>query len=290
MQLTVLGPFSRSYFTRVLRRTQRLIPIPRDVQMFVVGTKAAFSSLLHKLPRQDRAFFKEVHLLDKISFSYQRGKTRLVVLTITASNRFLLHDAKALQGLLLHELMHLEHMQRGVYRRLQQSYKKVLKLYTKLLMNLRQRKLLPVLASVGQHAVLLLKDLYANAALIERGYGHYLRWYYEREFSLKKICPRPVFYDKLKRAVQKDPSILATVFSFEFALLSVILPFKKYKERSAKKLLAHLATCYNLNMGEVMRKCGLFIAYYLDHYQQPRRDFEEKYFHLIFTKVVELLT
>ncbi len=290
MYLTLLGDFDQLYFLRILQRVQKLISVPRDVHLYILDNKANCATILQRLPHTERSSFKQVCSIDKISFSYHRNQQRLIVVTITRANAYLLRDEKALQGLLFHELLHLEHMKKGTYHLLQQSYRKVFSLYTKLLSNLHQKHLLPVLDAVGQNAVLLLKDLYTNSAVIERGFSHELLRYYERTFSLKKICPRPVFYDQLRRATKKDPKVLTVVFAFEFALLSVILPFQKHKERHAKKLLRYIARCYNLNMRELLRKCDPFIRYYLDHYTKPSRDFQEKYFHLVFTKVIELLT
>ena len=290
MHLTLLGKFDQFYFLRTLKRIQHVLPVPRDVQLYILDDKSNCKTIIQRLPPSEKAAFKNICRVDKVSFSYQHNKQRLIVLTLTGTNKYLLKDQQALIGLLIHEIIHLEQMRKGNYKLLQQSYRKVFSLYTQLLTNLRQKPLLPVLDAIGQNALLLLKDLYTNGAVIKRGFSHELLHYYELEFSLKKTCPRPVFYDKLKKEVQKDPQVLVIVFAFEFALLSMILPFKKYKERHAKELLKYLATCYNLNMRETLRKCGPFIDYYLAHYKKPNRDFQEKYFHLIFTKVIELLT
>ncbi len=290
MHLTLLGEFDKFYFLRVLKRIQRVLPAPRDVHLYILDNQANCKTIIQRLPASEKIPFKNICKSDKVSFSYQHNKQHLVVLTITDANTYLLKDQQALIGLLLHELLHLEQMRKGTYKLLQQSYRKVFSLYTQLLTNLHQKHLLPVLDSIGQNALSLLKDLYTNGAVIKRGFSHELLHYYEREFSLKKVCPRPVFYDKLRREAHKDPKVLQVVFAFEFALLSMILPFKKYKERHAKSLLKYLAKCYNLNMKETLRKCGPFIDYYLDHYTKPTRDFQEKYFHLIFTKILELLT
>ncbi|HLC72768.1 MAG TPA: hypothetical protein VJH37_04240 [Candidatus Nanoarchaeia archaeon] len=290
MHLTLLGNFDQLYFLRVLKQIQRHIAVPRDIHLYILNDKSGYKTIVQHLPPSEKSSFKRVCTTERVSFSYHRNKQRLIVITINTSNAYLLRDRQALTGLLIHELIHLEHMRVGLYTLLQQSYKKVFSLYVQLLTNLRQKHLLPILDHIGQNALLLLKDLYTNGAVIKRGFSHELLRYYDHTFSLKKTCPRPVFYEQLRREVQKDPKVLQIVFAFEFALLSVILPFKKYKERHAKELLKHISRCYNLNMRETLRKCGPFIDYYLDHYTKPSRDFQEKYFHLIFTKIIELLT
>ena len=290
MHVTLLGNFDELYFARALKGIQKHLSVPKLIHLYVLDEKNKCRTLIARLPTSERASFKQVCQVDKISFSYHHDQQQMIVLTITKSNDYLLHDVRALQGLLLHELLHLDHMRKGTYQSIQHSYRKVLALYTKLLTHLHQKRLLPTLERIGHNAVFLLKDLYTNSMLLERGYGPYLLRYYEREFSMKKICPRPVFYDKLKKAVQKDPKLLEIVFAFEFSLLSVVLPFKKYKERHAKELLHYIESCYNINTQEIMRKCRPFIQFYLDHYHKPNRDFQEKYLHLIFTKVIELLT
>ncbi len=290
MHVTLLGDFDALYFARVLKSVQHLLTVPRHVYLYVLGEKNQCRTLLEQLPKTERTLFKQVCQIDKVSFSYHHKQHHMVVLTITKNNDYLLHDTKALQGLLLHELLHLEQMRKGMYKSIQQSYRKISTLYRKLLTHLHQKRLIPILEHIGKDAVFLLKDLYTNSAMIERGYSHQLLRYYEHEFSFKKICPRPVFYEHLKKAVEKDQKLLEIVFAFEFALLSLILPFKKYKERHAKELLYYIERCYNLNMSELMRKCGPFTQFYLDHYSKPSKDFQEKYLHLIFTKVIELLT
>lgn len=289
MYVTLLGDFDQLYVLRALKQIQHKIAVPKQVHLYLVGDQKYFQTLEWQFPLAAQQTLHHYLSENNISFSYQHRRKQIIVLIIPPSKRFLLQDKQAFMGLLVHELLHLEQMRKGMYRSLQLSHTKVLKLYARLLTNLHQKQLFPLLERLGQQASLLLKDLYVNGAVIKRGFSHELLKYYEHEFSLKKVCPAPVFYDKLRRAVHRDPKILEIVFSFEFALLSVILPFKKYKERHAKQLLQDIAHCYNLNMKETLRKCGPFIDYYLDHYIKPTRDFQEKYFHLIFTKVLELL-
>ena len=290
MQVTLLGSFDEHYFARAVKDLELIFSVPQRAHLYVLDHQRHCQTILRHLPSSERASFKQICRTDNVSFSYRSQRHRLIVLVIGHHNSYLLRDVAALQGLLFHEFFHLEQMEKGAYASIQQSYRKILRLYAKLLTHLHQKKFISVLEPIGRDAVFLLKDLYANSLLLERGYGDYLLHYYEQEFSLKKICPRPVFYERLQQAVRKDPRVLEIVVTFEFALLSMILPFKKYQTSHAKKLLSHLAQCYNLNMRDLLRKCKPFMDFYLDHYHKPSKAFQEHYLHLIFTKVIALLT
>ena len=94
---------------------------------------------------------------------------------------------------------------------------------------------------------------------------------------------------QLKEAIQKDITILDVVFTFEFSLLSTLLPFQKYERKKAKKLIKHIEHCYRLNVKEVSKECGDLVTFYLKEYKQPSRTFEKKYLKFIFNKVYSLL-
>src|SRR3989338_2528347 len=110
MHLTLLGNFDQLYFLRVLKRIQRHIPVPRDVHIYILDDKSTCTTIIQRLPPSEKSSFKRVCNTERVSFSYHRNKQRLVVLTINASNAYLLRDQQALTGLLIHEFIHLEHM------------------------------------------------------------------------------------------------------------------------------------------------------------------------------------
>ena len=222
-------------------------------------------------------------------FFFSSKHAAVLVLIVTPRRTFLTTDIGALQGILAHELMHLRHMQQDVYQRLHATYLSVWRSFLPRVKKLHRAGAVRVIRRVGLAAEFLLKDLYVNSSLIQQNYSHALLTYYFREFQMQKVCPRPVFYDKLQRAIHKDIHVLEDVFVFEFALLSIILPFQKYHPIHARRLLSYIERCYQLNITEITRKCGPLVTYYLQHYHKPSPQFEQIYFTLIFEKIYELL-
>src|SRR3989344_5548268 len=113
MHLTLLGNFDQFYFLRVLKRIQHTLPVPKDVHLYILDDKTNCKTIIQRLPPSEKASFKNICRVDKVSFSYQRNKQHLVVITIAGSNTYLLKDQQALTGLLIHEFMHLEQMRKG---------------------------------------------------------------------------------------------------------------------------------------------------------------------------------
>lgn len=292
MQTHFLGEVQRqNHFSRVLQRLSRrfLLRTPLTVYLLQAQTEQNYRQLVRQLPVFHRKPFLLLAQKGKTSFSFLYRNIAILVLIITPRRKFLTTDSQALQGIVAHELMHLREMERGTYQRLHTVYRAVWRSFLPRIKQLRHPGAVRVLKRVGAAAELLLKDLYVNSTLIQQNYSHALLAYYFREFRQQKVCPRPVFYDKLKRAIKKNSAVLEEVFVFEFALLSIILPFQKYHPVHAQRLLAYIERCYRLNIKEITRKCGPLVTYYLAHYHTPSPQFERRYFTLLFEKLFELL-
>ena len=280
---------AQEHFSHVLQKLSRRFPLRVPLTVYIVQTEQPYQTLSRKFPVAYRDAFSLLSKNGRISFSFLQKHAAVLVLIVTPRRTFLTTDIGALQGILAHELMHLRHMQQDVYQRLHATYLSVWRSFLPRVKKLHRAGAVRVIRRVGLAAEFLLKDLYVNSSLIQQNYSHALLTYYFREFQMQKVCPRPVFYDKLQRAIHKDIHVLEDVFVFEFALLSIILPFQKYHPIHARRLLSYIERCYQLNITEITRKCGPLVTYYLQHYHKPSPQFEQIYFTLIFEKIYALL-
>ena len=194
-------------------------------------------------------------------------------------------------GLLLHEGMHLIQTSKGIHKTLARAQRNVLQLQKPRFMKLKypQKQIKELLEEVGATTTLLLKDLFANTALIQENHAEYLIEYYTEELQGKRVCPRPIFYEKFKKAAQKNLKIIGVAFAFEFSLLSVILPFERLKEKKTEVLKKVIERCYEINIQEIARKCHELVGLYLMGYA-PTQKFQEMFYDAIYDKVYTLLS
>ncbi len=294
MKVAFLGDFGRYKINlvKVIVETKRLlkrIDLLGDVNIYFVRDFKKCSLILRKIPRSLQKTFKEICEIKRVSFYFNDGKKDLIIVNLQGRD-FLLRNKRALIGLLLHEVIHFVQSKRGLYKRINRSFNDGFKKNMKVLNRLRysKKKTRSLFNKIGLISNLLLKDLYGNTELIKRGLGNYLLEYYYKEFSVRKVCPRPVFYDKFKRAVKRNVNIIEDAFEFEFALLSVVLPFDKLDDRKAKELKKHISRCYELNINEIARKCRELVDLYSNEFSESS-DFQKKFFAAIFAKVYYLL-
>lgn len=275
MKLIVLGDLDEEYFKKVLKKVKTLIKIPKSLKIYIIADVKHCN--LIPVPSQGKEACRK-----GISFAYSNEKRSLVVV-------FYKKDlgTKGLIGLMLHEIMHIIQGKK-LSKRLKKAFEKD---YTKHFILLKalpysEAKTKKLFRRIGRITMLLLKDLYANTELIERGLDNYLMEYFSKDL-IKKPCPKPVFYEKFKRAAKKDMEIIITAFEFEFSLLSVILPFKKLKSREADKLIRYIGRHYELNIKDLARKCHELVDTYLNDFGRP--NFDERFFREVFYKVFDLL-
>ena len=290
MKIEVIGSINRNYVNSVLKKVKNLIKIPKNTEIFFVENIDKCNEVLADVPKDVRDLFTRICAIEKTSFALRHKNKDFIIISITKDKRYLLRDKDALVGILLHEIMHLIQIEIGLYKQLLNSYDKTFIKNFKVLKKLPYSyfKLKKLFMNVGLTTVFLLKDLYCNSEIIKNGYGRYLLRYYDQEFKHKKTCPRPVFYDKFKKAAKRDMKIIEIVLDFEFSLLSVILPFSKYEGHKADRLIEHLGRCYELNIHDVARKCHELIGLYLNEFSYDTR-FQERFLNSVFNKVYMLL-
>lgn len=268
----------------VIAKISRLIKVPSDLEIYFV--KGIYEKASKNLPKQMR---KDIKLLSrKSSFSYSLKDKHFIFIQLK-KREYLLKNKKALIGLLLHEIFHTIQRKKGLDKKLKESYDRFYLSRFSLLKKLDydKKSLVDLFLSVGKISVLLAKELYTNTEIINKGLSDYLIEYYKEEFTKTRTCPKPVFYEKFKKATKKDINIVRDAFEFEFALLGFILPLKKLKNRRVKSLMNHVHFCYEINIGEIARKCREITFTYEKNFGSKK--FQKEFFEGVFFKVYNLL-
>ena len=283
MKYEVFGKFDKEYIRSVVANVDKLINVPKNVIVYFVEENKYCSQISKKLPKKIRLEFRNA-CLEKIPFSHGFKKRDIIVIHITKNNIFLLKNKKSLTGLLLHEIMHSFMRKRGLHKKIKKSFEKEFIDKLEKLDKLPEQidKLLDLFTKVGNTAIFLLKDMYTNKELIKKGLGDYLLEYYYRQFTHKKYCPMPVFYVK-----EKAISQLRDALEFEFSLLSIIMPFKNYKSKNAKKLIKIINRCYRVNISDVTKECSYLVSLYGQ--LSESKAFTDRYFRIVFNKIYHLV-
>lgn len=275
----ILDNLDKKTIDSAVDKTSKLIKIPSNLYLYFLENIDLCYSI--KLPRNIQKKFK-LSCSHKSSFSFKFKKRKLIVIY---ADKQIMQNSDALIGLLLHEISHINQMDKGTYKQIYDGYNKSylhnLKLFNSLKYDKKEIKQL--FYDISLISILTLKDIYANTSLIDKKLTKYLIAYYKVEFS-KKICPKPIFYKKLKIA-KDDLSVIKTVFEFELSLLSVILPL--YETKSAEKIVKIIESCYEINIQDISEKCHCLITLYFADFK--KKNFNEEFIKLVFLKVYSIL-
>lgn len=289
MRIEIQGNLSQTYFTTTINKLRKLISIPNNTEYYFLENGGYCETLIATLHHHAKQAFRNVCVTEHNSFSYHHKRRSLIIIHLQ-EKQHLLKNQKALLGLLLHETMHITQARNGLNTTLQQAHAATFEKNKQLLYKLKRyprTKIQTLYNQTTTNSLLLLKDLSANTALIKKGLSNYLLAYYDVEFHHQKHCPAPVFYDKFKKAAQKNLDIINTAFAFEFSLLSVLLPFQRYHTTKAKKIITTIKHCYEINIQDIARKCHELVSVY-DHYYDDE-DFPKRFLNAIFNKIYLLL-
>ncbi len=276
----ILGNLDKKPIDAALDKVKKLVRIPSNLTIYFLE-KIDFCYSI-KLPKNIQDKFK-VSCEHKISFSFKFKKRKIIVIYL---EKDLLQNLDALIGLLLHEITHINHIDKRVYSSIYSSYNigynKNLNLFKSL--SYDKNKILKLFHDISLITILTLKDIYTNNELIDKNLTNYLIAYYKIEFN-RKICPKPIFYKNIKSLAKKDLNIIKNVFEFELALLSVILPL--YETKKANYLVKFIETCYEINIQEISQKCHELIRLYFAEFK--KKEFNQDFINLVFLKVYNLL-
>ena len=280
MNIKVIGHLDKNYIENTLNKTKRLIKIPRNLHIYFLENINLCYSI--KLPRNIQKRLK-IACSHKISFSFKYKNRGVIIIYM---DKVLAKKEDSLIGLLLHEISHINQINKGVYKKVLEDFEKIMGRNHQLFMKLKyeKRDLEWLFNDISTISILTLKDIYANNELVKNKLTKYLITYYKLEFD-RKICPRPVFYGDLKKSAQYDLDLIRLVFEFELSLISVILPL--YKTKRAHELVRYLSKCYESNINKVSKKCHeLIILYFRDF---KKKNFNKEFFNAVFRKVYSVL-
>jgi len=280
MNIKVIGHLDKNYIENTFNKTKRLIKIPRNLHIYFLENINLCYSI--KLPRNIQKRLK-IACLHKISFSFKYKNRGVIIIYM---DKVLAKKEDSLIGLLLHEISHINQINKGVYKKVLEDFEKIMGRNHQLFMKLKyeKRDLEWLFNDISTISILTLKDIYANNELVKNKLTKYLITYYKLEFD-RKICPRPVFYGDLKKSAQYDLDLIRLVFEFELSLISVILPL--YKTKRAHELVRYLSKCYESNINKVSKKCHeLIILYFRDF---KKKNFNKEFFNAVFRKVYSVL-
>ena len=289
MRLIIKGNLNHDLIKRAVNKANKLVKFPKNIEVYVIENISYCNDIISTLHKHVRESFRQVCLVEKSSFSFNHKEKNLIVVSLDRKDNVIKND-RALVGLILHEIMHSIQVYRGDYKNIYDAFEEIFNKNKRLLnkLNYSKKNIKELFGRVGYITILLLKDLFSNSELIGKGYGSYLLEYYKTELKGKKICPRPVFYDKFKEAAKKNPDIIEEAFDFEFSLLSIVLPFQKYKTNDSLLLMKHIDRCYEINIKDISRKCHELIYLYLNYFE-PNKEFSKKFLNAVFNKVYMLL-
>ena len=261
--------------------------IPDSIEeILVIDDAKHFGTISRRIPHDLRAEFRETYFEDPTSMSITAGDFDLIVISITNKNeQYLKRNPLALQGIIAHELMHIEQRRRGLdieirkngteaFNEFKPKLKKLYKKYPKKDVDL-------IFAEIGRQANFTLKDLYANEELINVGLGEamledYTQYYLNQKTMKQANLNFNKYYNsescsgiskkKCKEIFQASfqRSVGAAVI-FELGLLPVIIPFGKVwlknGNRKIKRLLNFIGDNYGIHIPDIAKSFDPLIKY-----------------------------
>ena len=301
--LTIKGNIKEDMVKSALLDIYLKWKIPDSIEEILVIDEAKhFGTISRRIPAEFRKEFRDSYFEDPTSISITAGEFDLIIISITKKNeQYLKRNSLALQGIIAHELMHIEQRRRGLdteirkngieaFHEFKPKLKKLYKLYKKSDIDL-------IFAEIGRQANFTLKDVYANKELIEVGLGdamledytqYYLNQktlkqanlnfnkYYSSEvcaITSKKKC-NEVFKASFERSVG------ATVM-FELGLLPIIIPFGmlwlKNGNRKIKRLLNFIGDNYEIYIPKIANEFDNLIKHSFKNLKN-NKTYQKRYF------------
>ncbi len=288
-----IGKFNnknRNYILSSIAKINKIYQIPRNLRFFFISDQKQIPKIVETFPKEVRKDLKDKCSSD-ILFSYSYKNQSIVVFNIKKSDYVLKHP-DALVGDLLHEIAHANLRIKGIHKLIEKNYSGAyLARFIKIKeLPYKYRNSALLFKEVGCYGLLLLKDLYCDTELINKGLADYVFYHYYWQFKSMKSCPKPVFYVKFKEAAKKNPRIVAIAFEFEFILLSAVLPFKNFNDKMFNSLVKLVGKRLKLDVVDMVRKCNDISAEYLTEFPELKEDLPHYFFLSLFNKIYGLLS
>ena len=297
--LTIKGKFNENYIKSTILDIYLKWKIPDNIEeILIIDDKKHFSAISRRIPKHLRKEFKETYMNDPTSLSITAGNFDLIIIPITQPNeQYLKKNKKALEGLIAHELMHIELRRMGLDLDIENIGQRVFQNFIKKNLNRSQSiKYKHVFEEIKNQCSYVLKDIVTNANLIEIGFGDEMfedyYQYYINQKTLKtanlnisavknsNLCST-VSKKKCKELYEKQLGVdVGTSILFELSLLPVIIPYgKKWintKERKIKHLINFIGDNYEILVSDIAQDADRLIK------KSFTSKFDKKYFEYFF--------
>ena len=305
--LTIRGDINENMVKSAILDIYLKWKIPDSIEeILVIDDSKHFRTISRRIPRDLRAEFRETYFEDPTSVSITAGDFDLIVISITNKNeQYLKKNSLALQGIIAHELMHIEQRRRGLdleirksgieaFNKFKPKLKKLYKKYPKKDIDL-------IFSEIGRQANFTLKDVYANDELIKVGLGEAMLEdytnYYINQKTLKQANLNFNKYYNSKycsgTSKKKCKEIYKTSFQesvgsaviFELGLLPIIIPFGKVwlnnGNRKIKRLLNFIGDHYEIYIPDIANNFDPLIKHSFNNLKNTR-SYQERFFKTAF--------
>tara|TARA_B100000902_G_scaffold112995_1_gene114184 strand:+ start:522 stop:1469 length:948 start_codon:yes stop_codon:yes gene_type:complete len=303
--LTIKGNFNEHYIKASILDIYLKWKIPDNIEeILIIDDKKYFSSISKRIPEKFRKEFKDTYMNDPTSLSITAGDFDLIIISITQPNeQYLKKNKKALEGLIAHELMHVELRRMGFDYDVEKLADNILKSFIKNNFKRGDKKqYYNIFNEIKNQSTYVLKDIITNLNLIDVGMGDemfedYYNYYINQKTlktanlninSIKNsnICSN-LSKKKCDEIYKKQLGIdVGTSILFELSLLPVIIPYGKEwinkGTRKYKKLINFIGDNYEVLVRDIAEDMDKLIK------MSFNSKFDKKYFEHFYNYVFEI--
>lgn len=251
------------------------IEVPKDLQIVVVKNSKMCASIYLGLSKKKMEKLLEKCREETTSFAYTIGRQDFVIFKLSKENIRVMKSLDAIIGLLAHEIMHVISRRKGEAKEIRASFKKEFINFFKEFVgkpNIGYKKRVEIAKLIGNAAVLSLKEIFGNGALIKKQLGDYLLAYYLILFEGKGE-------KKLVNKMSLSDTVDACLFSLY--IMPVFLQFQYYKHSGSEKLIAQISKNYKTHLDFLYDNFDKTAAFVIANFDESR-EFKKNYFKQVF--------
>ena len=303
--LTIKGNFNEHYIKATILDIYLKWKIPDNIEeILIIDEKKHFSTISKRIPQKFRKEFKETYMNDPTSLSITAGDFDLIIISITQPNeQYLKKNKKALEGLIAHELMHVELRRMGFDYDVEKIADNALKNFVKSNFKRGEKKeYYNIFNEIKNQCTYVIKDIITNLNLIDVGMGDEMFEdyynYYINQKTLKtanlninsvknsNICSN-LSKKKCNEIYKKQLGIdVGTSILFELSLLPVIIPYGKEwinkGTRKYKKLINFIGDNYEILVRDIAEDMDKLIK------MSFNSKFDKKYFQHFYDDIFKI--
>ena len=293
--LTIKGNFNEHYIKATILDIYLKWKIPDNIEeILIIDDKKHFSTISKRIPQKFRKEFKETYMNDPTSLSITAGDFDLIIISITQPNeQYLKKNKKALEGLIAHELMHVELRRMGFDYDVEKLADNALKNFIKSNFKRGEKKeYYNIFNEIKNQCTYVIKDIITNLNLIDVGMGDemfedYYNYYINQKtlktanLNINSVKNSNIFSNlskkKCNEIYKKQLGIdVGTSILFELSLLPVIIPYGKEwinkGTRKYKKLINFIGDNYEILVRDIAEDMDKLIK------MSFNSKFDKKYF------------